>query len=489
MKVQDHDVTFNVFNAMKFPTDEEECYKVELVDSVVNSELDQLLRSDTLERAITGESDSEDKGAEQLQFLNASPWNRKLDLPFELAGHEYYFLWDGYSGYNQIFIALEDQENTTFTCPFGTFAFRRVSFGLCGAPTTFQRCMMTIFFDMIGINVEVFMDYFSIFGSSYDECLHNLSLDVPFKFDEKCLAAFESFKRSLTTTPGITTPDWDEPFEMMCDACDFAVGAVLGQRKKNIFHVGADQIIRRCIPYSKTEGILRDCHATAYGGHYRGEKTVARILQAGFFWPTLFKDAHYFVLRCDRCQWVGNMSKRDEMPLNVLLEVEIFDVWGIDFMIPFISSCNNQYTLLAVDYVSKWVEVKALPTNNAKVVINFLHKHIVTYFGTSRVIISDEGSFFCNRISTALMERYRVYHRVATAYHLQTNGQAQVYNREIKQILEKVVSPSRMDWSLKLDEVVRAYRTTFKTSLGMSPFQLVYGKACHLPAELEYKVY
>ncbi|KAL8091588.1 hypothetical protein AgCh_034004 [Apium graveolens] len=109
------------------------------------------------------------------------------------------------------------------------------------------------------------------------------------------------------------------------------------------------------------------------------------------------------------------------MPLNVLLEVGVFYVWEIDFMGLFVSSCKNQYILLAVDSVSKWVEVKALPTNDAKVVLNFLYKQIFTRFGTLRVIISNEGSHFCNRKFTAMMKRYNVNHRIATAYHPQTN--------------------------------------------------------------------
>ena len=93
-----------------------------------------------------------------------------------LAGYSYYCFLDGYSGYNQIAIALEYQEKTTFTCPCGTFALRRMPFGLCNAPTTFQRCMMAIFSDMVEDIMEIFMDDFSVFGTSFDHCLHNLTL-------------------------------------------------------------------------------------------------------------------------------------------------------------------------------------------------------------------------------------------------------------------------------------------------------------------------
>ncbi|KAL8104290.1 hypothetical protein AgCh_028493 [Apium graveolens] len=131
----------------------------------------------------------------------------------------------------------------------------------------------------------------------------------------------------------------------------------------------------------------------------------------------------------------------------------------------------------------------ALPMNDVKVVLNFLHKQILTRFGTPRVIISDEGSHFCNCKFTAMMQRYYMNHRIVTAYHPQTNGQVEVSNREIKRILEKFVCLSRKDWSLKLDEAVWAYRTAYKTPLGMSLYQLVYGKGCHLPVELEHKSY
>lgn len=114
--------------------------------------------------------------------LNKATRKDHFPLPFidqmldKFSGHEYYCLWGGYSGHNQIAIAPEDKEKTTFTCPFGTFAFRRVSFGLCNAPVTFQRCMMAIFSDMIGENMEVFMDDVLVFGDSFDLCFTNLEL-------------------------------------------------------------------------------------------------------------------------------------------------------------------------------------------------------------------------------------------------------------------------------------------------------------------------
>ncbi|KAK0585092.1 hypothetical protein LWI29_023341 [Acer saccharum] len=493
-------------------------------------------------------------------------------------------------------------------------------FGLCNAPATFQRCMMSIFSDMLEKYIEVFMDDFSVFGNSFDHCLDNLTnvlkrctetnltlswekshfmvksgivlghvisdkgievdrakievnaklppptsvkgvrsflghagfyrrfikdfskisrplcnlltKDSTFVFNNECLHAFESLKDKLTSTPVIMPPDWSLPFELMCDASDYAVGAVLGQRIDKVPHViyytsrtlndaqlnysttekellavfsvvsalekfrqyligskvivysdhaalkyllikkeaksrllrwilllqefdleirdkkgsenvvadhlsrlvenenveestklvpinenfpdeqlmarrfisitrqyfwdepylfkyGADQIIRRCVPEEEQQDVLKFCHTLSCGGHFSAKKTALKVLQSGFFWTSLFKDAYTFCISCDRCQRTGNIGKRDEMPLSSQLVVEIFDVWGIDFMGPFPSSHGFLYILVAVDYVSKWIVAVATKTNDSQVVIKFVKENIFTRFGTPRAIISD----------------------------------------------------------------------------------------------------
>ncbi|GJT57669.1 reverse transcriptase domain-containing protein [Tanacetum coccineum] len=640
--------------------------------------------------------------------LNDATRKDHFPLPFmdqmleRLAGNEYYCFLDGFSGYFQIPIDPLDQEKTTFTCPYGTFAYRRMPFGLCNAPGTFQRCMVAIFHDMIEKTMEVFMDDFSVFGDSFSSCLshldkmlqrcedtnlvlnwekchfmvkegivlghkisksgievdkakvdviaklphpttvkgirsflghagfyrrfiqdfskiarpmtHLLEKETPFIFSKECIEAFETLKMKLTQAPILVAPDWDLPFEIMCDASDFAVGAVLGQRKTKhfqpihyasktmteaqahytttekellavvyafekfwpylvlsksivytdhsalkyllakqdakprllrwilllqefdvvirdkkgaenlaadhlsrlenphqselekkevtfhgddnaqwfadfanyhavdfvikwmssqqkrkyfkdvkhyfwddpfLFKICVDQVIRRCVSGQEAFDILKACHSGPTGGHYGANYTAKKIFDSGFYWPTIYKDAHDF---------------------------------GIDFMGPFPSSRGNKYILVAVDYLSKWVEAKALPTNDARVVCKFL-KSLFARFGAPRAIISDRGTHFCNDQFAKVMLKYGVTHRLSTAYHPQTSGQVEVSNRGLKRILERTVGENRASWSDKLDDALWAFRTAYKTPIGCTPYKLVYGKACHLPIELEHKAY
>ncbi|GJX53001.1 reverse transcriptase domain-containing protein [Tanacetum coccineum] len=233
-----------------------------------------------------------------------------------------------------------------------------------------------------------------------------------------------------------------------------------------LFKICADQVIRRCVHGKEALDILKACHNGPTRGHHGANSTTKKVFDAGFFWPTIYKDAHELVKNCDSCQRQGKISQRDEMPQNSIQVCEIFDVWGIDFMGPFPSSKGNEYILVAVDYLSKWVKPKALPTNDARVVCKFL-KSLFARFGAPRAINSDRGTHFCN-------DQF---------------AKVEVSNRGLKRILKRKVGENRASWSDKLDDALWAFRTAYKTPIECTPYKLVYGKACHLQIELEHKAY
>nr|GEU78009.1 hypothetical protein [Tanacetum cinerariifolium] len=276
---------------------------------------------------------------------------------------------------------------------------------------------------------------------------HLLEKETPFNFAKECIELFNTLKKKLTESPILVAPDWDLPFEIMCDASDYAdelekkeitetfpletlgmiafhgnsstlwfadianyharnfiVKGMSSQQKKKffkdvkhyfwddpyLFKICANQVIRRCVHGQESIDILTACHNGPTGGHHGANFTAKKVFDFGFYWPTIYRDAHDLVTRCDTCQHQGKISQRDEMPQNTIQVCEIFDVWGIDFMGPFPSSKGNKYILMAIEYLSKWVEAKVLPTNDARVVVKFL-KSLFTRSGTPRAIISDRG--------------------------------------------------------------------------------------------------
>nr|GFC85783.1 reverse transcriptase domain-containing protein [Tanacetum cinerariifolium] len=206
-----------------------------------------------------------------------------------------------------------------------------------------------------------------------------------------------------------------------------------------------------------------------------------KVFDSGFYWPTIYKDVFELVKHCDSCQRQGKISQKDEMPQNSIQVCDIFNVWGIDFMGPFPSSKGNKYILVAV-------EAKALPTNDARVVVKFL-KSLFSRFETPKAIISDKGTHFYNDQFSRVILKYGVTHRLLTAYHPQTSGHVEVNNRGLKRILKRTVGENRALWSDKLEDALWAFRTAFKTPIGCTPYMLFYGKSCHLPLELEHKAF
>nr|GEZ30211.1 reverse transcriptase domain-containing protein [Tanacetum cinerariifolium] len=475
--------------------------------------------------------------------LNEATYNDHFPLPFmdqmleRLAGNEYCCFLDGFFGYFQIPIDPRDQEKTTFTCPYGTFAYRRMPFGLCNAPGTFQRCMLAIFHDMVEKTMKVFMDDFSekshfmvkegiVLGHKISKNgieVDKAKVDVIIKLPHPT-----TVKEKTHGSSNLDCPKLDLPYELMCDASDFAIGAVLGKHHEKHFrpihyasktmtdaeynytttekemmprrdwlrwvlllqefdfnvrdmkgaeNLAADHLSRLENPYenmldpneinetfpletlsmvtfrgdstapwfvdfanyhAEAFDILEAWHNGPTRGHHGANITTKNVFDVGFFRPTIYKDAYEFVKNYDPCQRQGKFSQRDEMPQNSIQICEIFDVWGIDFMVPFPSSRGNKYILVAIDYFSKWVEAKALPTNDARVVCKFL-KSLFARFGAPRAIISDRGTYFCNDQFAKVMLKYGITHRLSTAYHPQTSRQVEVSNRGLKRILERTI--------------------------------------------------
>eukprot|EP00253_Pinus_taeda_P013007 PITA_13007 len=585
--------------------------------------------------------------------LNKATQKDHFPLPFidqvldTLAGKKFFSFLDGFSGYNQIQISPEDQDKATFTFPWETFAYRVLPFGLCNAPATFQRDVLSIFADLINDGIEVYMDDFTPYGDDFDPALDTLEKvlqrciatrlclrhekcymmmteglilghyisaagiqvdpakiqillliptpttqtkvrsflgfsgyyrrfiehysriatplyaltgNVDFLWTEECDQAFKELKKLVSTAPVLRGPNWNLPFQISSDASDTTIGAVLGQEEEKkpyaIYYISKN-LSSAELNYTVTEKeFLAVIHAVKIFRHYitgypvvlytdhsaikylaNKPVTNARITR----WLILlqefditikdrpgkenpiadflsripksiettvvedqFPDEHLFVVAV-RTPWyadvanylaVGKLPKHltpqerrpgqaDEMPLRPQLVIEPFERWALDFVEPINPSSNQRtYILVAKDYVTKWVEAESLPKATEDSVIQFLF-HLFVRYGLPRELITDGGpQFVGNKLATTL-NNYHVQHKITTPYHPQENGQVESSNKVIESILTKTIALHRCDWAARLPEALWAYRTTWRSTTGYSPYQLVFGKQPIFPIEFE----
>nr|GEW39441.1 reverse transcriptase domain-containing protein [Tanacetum cinerariifolium] len=459
---------------------------------------------------------------------------------------------------------ITDQEKTTFTFLYGTFTYRRMPFGLCNALGTFQRCMMAIFHDMIKKTMEVSMDDFSIFGNSFQSCLSHLERmlkrsedtnlclnwekshfmvnearpmtkllekDIPFIFSQECLDAFQTLKTKLTEAPILIALDWDMPFELMCDASDFAIGAILRQRQDKYFrpiHYGRKTMTEAESNYTTIE---KEMLVLVYAFEkFRSYLILNKSIEFTFK-----------VIDTKRAEnlAIDYLSRLENPHQNVLDPKEINKSFPLETL-NLVSTRGIQSTPWFADFANYHAGNFIIKGMSSQQKSKFF-KDVKHYFWDDPYLFKNYADQVIRRCVSGqeAIEILKAFHSRPTGGHhgpnytarkvfnsgfywpaiyrdaqdlvkncdvcqrqgkisqrdempqnsIQTSGQVEVSNRGLKPILERAVGENRVSWSDKLDDALWAFRTSYKTPIGHTPYKLVNGKACHLSVELEHKAY
>nr|GFA13525.1 reverse transcriptase domain-containing protein [Tanacetum cinerariifolium] len=463
-----------------------------------------------------------------------------------LAENEYYYFLDGFSGNFQIPIDPQDQEKTTFTCPYERFAYRRMPFGFCNAPGTFQRCMMAIFHDMIEETMEVLMDDFSVFRNSFSSCLSHLDKTLQRCKNTNLVLNWE--KCHFMVKEGIVLGHKISKSGIEVDKAKVDVIAKLPPPTSTIVYTDHSSLKYLLAKQDAKPRLLRWILLLQEFNAEIHDKKVAENLAADhlsrlesplqsdpekkeitetFPFETLVmvtfrgdSNTSWFI---DIANYLaGNFIVKDgvykaKKPL-ISLRPSTIDP-PRDIMVPTTplkkSSIPVSIGRQFIEMPMTWshgvtlVNVKE-KSHNVMRCLKMQFKFASLTYGAStlwaRSHLREGTSTFSWPLTTCqnglkqkrsplmmpelfVMLKYGVTHRLSIAYHPQTSGQVEVSNRGLKRILERTVGENSASWSDKLDDALWAFRTTFKTHIGCTPYKLVYEKSCHLPIELEHKAY
>jgi transposase InsO family protein len=239
----------------------------------------------------------------------------------------------------------------------------------------------------------------------------------------------------------------------------------------------------RVIKHHELKDILFSLHEHPLAGHFGIEGTYNRSKNR-YYWPGMYKSIAEYVKTCDDCQRQGGPQHQE--PLHPLQVGQPFDRVGIDIVGPMkITRQGNRYIVVATEYLTKWVEARAIPDMKATTIAKFIYEEIICRHGCPKELLSDQGTSFCNELVRALCKIMGIKHKLASAYHPQTNGLTERFNRTLCTTLAKYAHEQPDKWDSFLSAALFAYRTLPQSTTKYEPFQLMYGRKAMFPIDIQ----
>jgi transposase InsO family protein len=253
-----------------------------------------------------------------------------------------------------------------------------------------------------------------------------------------------------------------------------------------LFRQNFDSVLMRCLEKDEAERVLLELHAGEAGGHFGGETTVYKVLRAGYYWPTLFRDVHALCRKCIICQKASGRLRKPSFPLQPVSVNSPFQQWGLDIIGPINppSSQQHKYIVTATDYFTRWSEAAMLRTVNTSQVITFLNWNIITRFGIPDCLVFDNASYFSSLEMSEFALENGIKLKYSASYYPQGNDLAESTNKKLIKIIKRTVAENHKNWHNALLNALWDDRVTPKATISNSPFFLVYGREAILPPHI-----